>query len=159
MCECYWLSRVWVFVTPVDCSLPGSSVHGVLQARILEWIAIPFSRGSFGPRDWTQVSCIVGRFFSDWATREAQPGDTTVLLNTILKMPQDIICVFVYWVLNPRAESLVIYALGSEASPLNWLSVAIYRTFWQLKEDESSNRFNCELIYFQLGLLLRCSMW
>ena len=41
---------------PMDCILPGSSVHGVLQARILEWVAISFSRGSFQPRDWTHVS-------------------------------------------------------------------------------------------------------
>ena len=53
-----------------DCSLPGSSVHGVLQARILEWVAIPFSRGSSWPRDWTKVFHIVGRFFTVWATRE-----------------------------------------------------------------------------------------
>ena len=45
------------------CSPPGFSVHGVLQAGILEWVVIPFSRGSSGPRDWTQVSCIAGRFF------------------------------------------------------------------------------------------------
>ena len=51
-------------------SLPGSSVHGVLQARILEWIAISFSRGSSQPRNRTLVSCISGRFFSNWATRE-----------------------------------------------------------------------------------------
>ena len=56
---------------PIDCSLPGSSVHGFLQARILEWVAIPFSRGSTWPRDWTWVSCIAGRFFTVWATREA----------------------------------------------------------------------------------------
>ena len=43
---------------PVDCSLLGSSVHGILQARILEWVAIPFSRGSSQPRYQTQVSCI-----------------------------------------------------------------------------------------------------
>ena len=55
---------------PKDYSLPGSSVHGILQARILEWIAIPFSRGSFCPRDQTRVSCISGRFFIIWATRE-----------------------------------------------------------------------------------------
>ena len=56
---------------PMDCSLPGSSVHGILQATILEWVAIPFSRGSFWPRDWTLVSCIAGRFFTVWAPREA----------------------------------------------------------------------------------------
>ena len=49
---------------PMNCSLPGSSVHGILQARILEWVAIPFSRSSSWPRDWTLVSCIGGRFFT-----------------------------------------------------------------------------------------------
>ena len=43
---------------PMDCSLPGSSVQGILQARILEWVAVPFSRGSSQPRDWAHVSCI-----------------------------------------------------------------------------------------------------
>ena len=57
---------------PMVCSPPGSSVHGILQARILEWVAIPFSRGSSQPRDGTQVSCIAGRFFANWTTREAQ---------------------------------------------------------------------------------------
>ena len=57
---------------PVDCSLPGSSVHGVLQARVLEWFAISFSRRSSQPRDRTQVSRIAGRCFTIWATREAQ---------------------------------------------------------------------------------------
>ena len=52
------------------CSLSGSFVHGILQARILEWVAIPFSRGSPQPRDWIWVFCIAGRFFTIWATRE-----------------------------------------------------------------------------------------
>ena len=56
---------------PLDCSLPGSSVHGILQARILEWAAISFSRGSSQPRDQTWVSCIADRRFTIWATREA----------------------------------------------------------------------------------------
>ena len=66
---------VCVFVTylcptlcdPMDCSPPDSSVCGILQARILEWIAIYFSRRSSWPRDWTQISCIAGRFFTIWA--------------------------------------------------------------------------------------------
>ena len=49
---------------PMDCSLPGSSVHGILQARILEWVAIPFSKGSSLPRGRTCVSHIAGRFFT-----------------------------------------------------------------------------------------------
>ena len=56
---------------PVDCSLPGSSIRGIFQARILEWAAISFSTGSSQPRDWTCVSCIAGRHFMVWATREA----------------------------------------------------------------------------------------
>ena len=56
---------------PVECSPPGSSAHGILQARILEWGAISFSRGSSRPRDWTQVSRTGGRHFNLWATREA----------------------------------------------------------------------------------------
>ena len=56
----------------MDCSPPGSSVHGILQARILEWVAMPFSRGFSTPRDRTQVSCIAGRSFTIWASREAQ---------------------------------------------------------------------------------------
>ena len=49
---------------PMDCSLPGSSVHGIFQAMVLEWIAISFSRWSSRPRDWTRVSCIVDRCFT-----------------------------------------------------------------------------------------------
>ena len=56
---------------PMDYSLSGSSVHGILQARILEWVAIPFSRGSSWPRDRTQFSHITGRVFTVWATRQA----------------------------------------------------------------------------------------
>ena len=56
---------------PRDYSLPGSSVQGVLQVRIVEWVAVPFSRGSFRPRNWTGVFCIAGGFFTSWATRKA----------------------------------------------------------------------------------------
>ena len=53
---------------PWTVSPPGSSVHGILQARILEWVTIPFSRRSFPPKDRTWVSCIAGRFFTIWVT-------------------------------------------------------------------------------------------
>ena len=56
----------------MDCSPPGFSIYGILQASILEWVAIPFSRGRSWPRDRTQVSCIAGKFFNVWAPREAQ---------------------------------------------------------------------------------------
>ena len=56
----------FIFPHPMD-----YTVHGILQARIWEWVVFPFSRGSSQPRDRTQVSCIAGGFFTSWATREA----------------------------------------------------------------------------------------
>ena len=71
-----WVSEVAqscpTLCDPMDCSLRGCSVHGILQARTLQWVAISFSRGSSRPRDQTRVSCIAGRRFTLWATREAQ---------------------------------------------------------------------------------------
>ena len=54
---------------PMDCSPPGSSVHGIFQAWILEWVAVSFSRGSSWLRNRIRVSCIIGRRFTIWATR------------------------------------------------------------------------------------------
>ena len=63
----------------MNCSPPGFSIQGIFQARVPEWVAIPFSRGSSHPRDPTQISCIAGRCFTLWATREVQ-----LLLSTSL---------------------------------------------------------------------------
>ena len=81
--QSFTISRKWsevkitqscpILCDPMDCSLLGSSVHGILQARILEWVTIPFSMGSSRPRDWTCVFCIAGSFLTIWASREA-PG-------------------------------------------------------------------------------------
>ena len=79
-CLTTWVAVAQASLTdcnPKDCSPPdagGPSVHGILQARVLEWVAIPFSRGSFQPRGWTWFSHFADRFFSLWATREAQKG-------------------------------------------------------------------------------------
>ena len=69
--KCESLCHVW-FCDPVDCSPPGSSVHGILQARILEWVAISFSKGSSWPRDWTKFFHTTGRLFTIWSPREAK---------------------------------------------------------------------------------------
>ena len=62
-----------ILCDPMDYSPPGFSLSmRILQARILEWVAMPSFRGSSLPRDWTQVSCIAGGFFTIWTTREAQ---------------------------------------------------------------------------------------
>ena len=79
--------KVWIIQScptlcnPVDCRLSVSSVHGILQVRILEWVAIAFYRGSV----WPRVSCTVGRFFTIWTTRQVGPGRGTVSENTLVQ--------------------------------------------------------------------------
>ena len=69
-CYCCLIGKLCLTLCdPMDCSLPGSSVHGILQARILEWAAISFSRGSSPPRDPTCIFCTAGEFFITEATR------------------------------------------------------------------------------------------
>ena len=73
VCVCVLVAQLYpTLCDPLGYNLPGSSVHGILQARILEWVAISFSRGSSQPRDQTRVSCITGIFFTSWTSREAQ---------------------------------------------------------------------------------------
>ena len=84
---CHQPSRVKVKVAqlyPTLCDPMDYIVRGILQARILEWVAIPFSRGSSQPRARTQVSRIAGGFFTVWATREAQPSRGSVLISWLL---------------------------------------------------------------------------
>ena len=79
-CCCFVTKLFLTLWDPIDCSLPGSSVHGISQARILEWVAISFSRRSSWPRDQTCVSCIGRQILYRWATREAP-----LLLKSITK--------------------------------------------------------------------------
>ena len=67
----YLLSHVQLFCNPRDFNLPGSSVHEISQARILEWVDISFSRGSSWPKDWTGISCVGGQILYHWATWDA----------------------------------------------------------------------------------------
>ena len=73
---------------PMDCSLPGSSVHRIFQARILEWVAISSSRGSSWPRDRTCISCIAGKFFP-----AEPPGKPLMKIKCL-------ICFVCFWFLN-----------------------------------------------------------
>ena len=75
------------FFDLMDHSLPGSSVYGVLQARILEWVAMLFSRESSRPRDWIQVSRIAGRYFTIWATWEALRVMSSAYLRLLIFLP------------------------------------------------------------------------
>ena len=87
------ISRKWSEVVqscltlcdPMDCSLPGSSIHGIFQARVLEWVASSFSRGFSQPRDWTWISRIVGRHFTVWATRDGNQKNVPMTLNFTFK--------------------------------------------------------------------------
>ena len=76
---------------PMNCSPPASSVHSIFQARILERVAISFSRGSSQPRDRTCISCISKRLLYHWATREAQANIQTIsiLQQILLPLPHD----------------------------------------------------------------------
>ena len=80
---CVSVAQSCLLCNPMDCNLPGASVQGILQARVLEWVAISFSRGSSWPRDQTHVSCIAGRFFISWPTREA-PSIFRYYKNSVL---------------------------------------------------------------------------
>ena len=66
---------------PMDCSLPGSSVHGILRARILEWVAMPSSRGSSRPKDRTCISCTPGRFFTTEPTWNTPPSPQPIYMS------------------------------------------------------------------------------
>ena len=76
-CVCVFIAQSCpTLCNPMDCSPPGSSVHEIFQARILEWVTISFSRGSSQPRDRTLVSWTAGKFSTNWATREDQERET-----------------------------------------------------------------------------------
>ena len=94
----FLILSLWMFLVSESCSVMSTlcdsmdyTVYGTLQARILEWVAFPFSRGSSQPRDRTQVSHIAGGFFTSWATREDQEywsGRLTASLNRIISISQ-----------------------------------------------------------------------
>ena len=119
----------------VDCSLPDSSVHGILQARILEWVTISFSRESSQPRYGNWVSCTAGRFFTVWAPIEAllnskslvKPGSSvrhhksqvsqspTALFHTI-HLPAWILQAFNFQPIKASSEK----AIATHSSTLAW---------------------------------------
>ena len=106
----------------LDGSPPGSSVHGILQASILGWVAISISRGSSWPRDRTHVFCIVGRCFTIWAMKKA--------LHTGLWSKQE--SIFPRWYQNREWKlieaSCIQYRWESRGSPTLWLRVSDAKT-------------------------------
>ena len=121
---------------PMDCSLQCSSVHGIIQARVLEWVAISFSRGSSQPRDRTWVSCIAGRCFTIWATREVH--NVMNLHQSLFRHSVDQIesfeSIYLSWytLLFPNYNSTVEASCGGFAYSEH-LSVSLHSTyFWEL---------------------------
>ena len=93
VCVCVLVPRSRLTLCdPMGCSPPSSSIHGIFQARILEWVAVSFFRGSSWPRSWTWVFCIAGRLFTVWAIRGFQ-GVLTIKATTRTKF-LSLICLF-----------------------------------------------------------------
>ena len=92
----YWVAQLCLTLCDhMNYSPPGSSGHGILHARILEWVAMPSPRGFSWPRDWTQVSHIAGGLFIIWATREVQEcWSTYLILKETAKILFKIVAVF-----------------------------------------------------------------
>ena len=84
--------RTWKLLSHVQLFATVYIVHGILQPRILEWVAFPFSRGSSQPRDWTRVSCIAGRFFTAWASTEAPVWYYSALKEAELNISFRVFC-------------------------------------------------------------------
>ena len=121
---------------------PSSPVHGILQARILEWVAIPFSRGSCWPRDQIWVSCISGRFFTIWAIslgiRKCPQGKLLYL---------DIFKVTVYWYSH---FIIPFWRFSLLSCNLGYLFLKDILIFWRFCGDK--NFRICSLVYYQKGL-------
>ena len=114
---------------PMDCNLPGSSIHGIFQARVLEWAAISFSRGSSQPRDRTQVSYIADRHWIVWAIREAHYEGYVISSKGFLPTVVDIM---VIWIQLPFWSILIHWFLKYQCSvlPSPVLSPSIYPVSW-----------------------------
>ena len=119
---------------PMDCSLPGSFVGGIFQARILEWVVISFSRGSSQPRDRTQVFCTAGRLFTIWATREILPSPAAAAAAKSLQS---------YLTLcNPIDGSLPGSPVPEilQARTLEWVAISFSNTWkWKVKVKSLSH--------------------
>ena len=103
---------------PMDCSLPGSSVHGILQARILEWVAIPFPRWSSWPRDQIWVSCIAGRFFTVWTTKKIIKLSINTISHIIISIE-----LASWWLVGPLIlkNNICIFLANLRGFPSGWV--------------------------------------
>ena len=130
-----------------DCSLPGSSVHGVFQAIILEWNAISFSRRSSRPRDWTLVFCIVGRRFTVWATREVHKLTYLSSNGQMIQLPNGKSCLLEVTPLETNTISnylILTYKYATEIIPV-WYYKVLMHNFIQEKFERKRSLFHSEV--------------
>ena len=125
---------------PMDCNSPGSSVHGIFQARVLEWVAISFSRESSQPSDRTGVSCTAGRRFTIWATREAHCN-----LVRKTKQPNEFCFVLFYGWTGQSTQS------RASGSSMLWLHLGNQINVSLVLRDVAM----CSSLFKQLSLALR----
>ena len=127
---------------------PGSSVHGILQTRILEWVAISFSRGSSQPRDWTGVACIAGRLFTIWATREDSglKSRYITLLTEVQLVKAMVFPVVMYWYESWTVKQ--VWALRTDALEL-WFWKRLLRLPWTARRSNQSIKGNQPWIFIR----------
>ena len=147
-CRGKWINPIEVLWSEVAQSCPtlcppGSSIHGIFQARVLEWVATSFSRGSSWPRDWTQVSRIAGRRFTIWATREAPEVLWTRTREPLVAHP----C-------SPKQNS---YKLDLLDQYLIWYVRVNYLTLKDADKDDRGWR-TCSLLDKQLKEQRECGL-
>ena len=117
MCLCLITQSCWTLCNPMDCSPPGSSVHGIFHARILEWVAISYSRGSSQPRDWIHISYVScnGRWILyHWAIWEAQ---SSLYFSSVQSLSR--VWLFATLWTRARQASLSITGVYSNSCPLS----------------------------------------
>ena len=134
LCACVLATQLGpTLCDSMDCSQPGFSVHEVLQARILAWVAIPFSRGSFWSKDRTWVSCIAGGLFTAWTTSGLEKPEKQ--LTTLCRVCQDHLKICGWETqLRDTLESLSHSYLALNMSSRKFLSIAnwfqVYLAVW-----------------------------
>ena len=121
---------------PMNYSPPGSSVHGILQGRKLEWVVMPFSRGSSWSRDWTRVSCIAGRCFIVWATKQAQEKNVKKKKKCICRIPETNTTLTIKYVVVQLTSHVWLFAIPwTVAHQASW-SFTTYQSLLKLMSIE-----------------------
>ena len=142
-----------ILCDPMDCSPPGSSVHGILQARILDWIAISFSRGSSPPRDWTWVSCTASRLFTSWATRETH-ASTEDTASSLTQAHRLLLLLFLWLSSLKKTKQKQTFSLYFSSTVVTFISIKENPCIWTLFHHKSRilatskiNHYVCTLLW------------